>query len=122
MLTMRDDQMEAFAAQARKAFRERLANRLIDKYKLSDGRVARDAVRRAVNAADTYDIQEEEGITVLAELMIEEGTGFLDDRNKPQAREILSNRKLAEGARIQLLLQRRPWEPLCAAEPCVESA
>lgn len=117
MLKIREAQMEAFQAYQRQRFRQGLEAHLKENYTLSD---VTQIVDCSLKAAAGFGITMEEDILTLAELMAEEGPGFLEDPERPEAAQILSNPQIPEDAKMHLLVQRRPWKTLPTLEPVVE--
>lgn len=114
MLTIRDEQMKAFALVRRREFEKELNAHLLAEFEeeitgyfgTRDEPAVREFVSRGIDSALAYGIHDEDDICSLLELKMELGADFETDPSFEWAAEILANRTLTSHARIELLIAR----------------
>lgn len=112
MLTIRDEQMKAFAAVRRKTFEEKLTAHLLKEFKeevtatlgCTDEPAVREFVLHGIDSALAHGIEDEDDVTSLVEIKAELGSEFETKPGYEWAAKLLDNRKLTSHAKIELLI------------------
>lgn len=112
MLTIRDEQMQAFVVARRSRFEANLTAHLVEQFKEEltnilgtyDEATTRAFVSQAIDCALGYGIDDEADIFSLVEIQAEVGVGFETKPGFEWASRILKNLDLRGNAKIELLL------------------
>jgi hypothetical protein len=108
-MIVRRSQLDAFAAQSARQFKNDLLDHIRrcfprDYSRLGDSRT-REFVDVGVDRARRYGFASKKGICGFVDLMLIFGPQFDDDSRVPWARAILNNRSTAEAAKMQSLIE-----------------
>jgi hypothetical protein len=101
--------MKAIEAAMREQFDQKLSAHLARKYGRACDSEMRALVRRGTAKAEKYGIASDRGIACMLEWIIEDGEDFDTDPQRPLVRELLNDSDLPEPAKLQTLIDCRPW-------------
>ena len=110
MLTIREDQMAAFAAVSRESFEDRMTAAIAEGYPAKYAELSeagtRQFVRRAIETGARHNVRTEGGVAVLIELTIEFGEGFALAPDRTYARKTLAHPALPEVVKLAAIRER----------------
>jgi len=121
LLVIRTEQLKAIEAAMKEQFDEKLSAHLARKYGRACDNEMRALVRRGTAKAEQYGIASDRGIACMLEWIMEHGEDFDTNPRHPLVREILNDSDLPEPAKLQTLIDCRPWRTPESQE-MVESA
>ena len=112
MLTIRTEQMQAFAAVQRQNFVKTMTTHLLKEFRdeitgvlgTCDEPAVRAFVSHGIDSAFGYGIEDEDDVSSLVEIQAELGTGFETRPGFEWAAKLLNNQRLTSKVKLELLI------------------